>query len=284
MLPIITLTTDFGTSDPYVAIMKGVILGIAPEVRLIDVTHEVPPQDVFAAAVVLESAVSFFPRGTIHLAVVDPGVGSNRKAVAIETEAGHFLVGPDNGIFSAVLERDPPVEAVCLDREEYHRTPVSRTFHGRDIFAPAAGHLARGVAIGKLGSTLDELTRMQMPGPIARGNHLQLHVLAIDRYGNIITDLTREAFESWRGGTPPQRIGIRLRGAEIHGLATTYGDVPGAQPVAYFGSTDRLEIAVSQGSASAVFQLDIGEIIQVFKLNHVTDDATNGRAVTATPD
>lgn len=272
MAPIITLTTDFGTSDAYVAIMKGVILTLAPDARLIDITHDIPPQDVFAAAVTLEAAVGCFPEGTIHLAVVDPGVGSNRAAIAVATAAGNLLVGPDNGLFSAVLERDAPVEAVRLDNAEFHRQPVSDTFHGRDIFAPAAGHLARGIALRDLGSPLDELVRMQMPAPVPRGNNLQLHVLAIDRFGNIITDLTREAFDLWRERTPLSRIGIRLRGAEIHGISRTYGDVPGAQPVAYFGSTNRLEIAVSQGSASALFQLDIGEIVQVFRLNHVADD------------
>jgi S-adenosylmethionine hydrolase len=262
---IITLTTDFGTGDAYVAMMKGVILGIAPNVMLVDITHQVPPQDIFAAAILLDGTVKCYPVSTIHVAVVDPGVGSARAAAAIRTQSGRLLVGPDNGVFSSILEDDPPIDAVNLDNPAYHRQPVSSTFHGRDIFAPAAAHLANGVDFGDLGSPIDELVRLELPGPVPRGSGLDLHVIAVDRFGNVMTDLTREHYEKWRDDMSDDDIGFRLRGAEFFGLQRTYGDVAGSQPVAYFGSSERLEIGIRGGSASSAFQLEPGELIQVIK-------------------
>jgi S-adenosyl-l-methionine hydroxide adenosyltransferase len=161
--PIITLTTDFGARDPWVGIMKGVILGICPAARLVDLSHVIGAQDVLDGALCLEAAVGFFPRGTIHLAVVDPGVGGTRRPMALQT-GGQCYVGPDNGLFSLALERDGGrVEAVELTAREYRLSPVSRTFHGRDIFAPAAAHLASGVPLERLGRAMTDPVRLVLP-------------------------------------------------------------------------------------------------------------------------
>ncbi|MEX2387438.1 MAG: SAM-dependent chlorinase/fluorinase, partial [Phycisphaeraceae bacterium] len=187
--PLLTLLTDFGHTDTYVGQMKGVIAGIAPQATAIDLIHVVPPQQVLVAAVMLEAAVEAFAAQTIHVAVVDPGVGGARRAVAVRTEKGVF-VGPDNGLFTAVLERWPAVEAVALTNRQYQRDTVSATFHGRDIFAPAAAHLAAGVPMHDLGDSVDPATLVQLnlPQPTPTDHGMTLHVLWIDHFGNLITD------------------------------------------------------------------------------------------------
>ena len=258
---IITLTTDFGTADPFVGLMKGVILGIAPEVTIVDLSHEVPPQDIAAGALLLDSAVDFFPRGTIHVAVVDPGVGDRHTRIAVRTDE-HIYVGPNNGLFTAVLARQEPHAVVELADSRYHHWPVSDTFHGRDIFAPVAAHLANGVALTELGPPVEAVS-LPLPEPWAVGDALELHVLRIDRFGNLITDLTRDRFVDWLGEAPAGKIALQVGNAWIKGLANTFGDVESGTPLAYFGSAGRLEIAVRDGNAAQTLDASRETLIQL---------------------
>jgi S-adenosylmethionine hydrolase len=245
---LITLLTDFGTRDTFVGQMKGVILSRCPGAVVVDLTHEIGAQDVLGGALALESAVDAFPRGTVHLAVVDPGVGSQRAAVAIAT-ARAFYVGPDNGLLGLVLRRDPPLAAVRLTNAFYQREPVSPTFHGRDLFAPAAAHLAGGGKIQSLGETLDpgKLHTLELPAP----RRESATVLAIDRFGNVTTNLTDADLADIAA----------VRGGErwIERISRTYSDVPEGEPVAYLNSAGRLEIAIRNGNASDSLHLHPGD-------------------------
>lgn len=187
-MSLITLTTDFGHEDSYVGQVKGAILSVDPAAVVVDFCHAVPPQDVLAAALMLEQAMGVFPKGAIHLAVVDPGVGTERAPIAVQTSEG-FLVGPDNGIFTAVLEEWPLRRAVRLSNRRYHRRLPSATFHGRDIFGPVAAYLGKQVEIEKLGDPHCELVMLDLPHPQEVNDALLLHVIAVDRFGNLITDL-----------------------------------------------------------------------------------------------
>jgi S-adenosylmethionine hydrolase len=246
---IITLTTDFGLHDPYVGLMKGVILSIAPQACIVDLTHDIPPQDVVAGGTVLATAVGMFPPDTIHVAVIDPGVGGNRKAIALRTSCG-IWVGPDNGLFTEVLNHAPASLAVELSNPAFFRTRVSNTFHGRDIFAPVAAHLANGVPLERIGRPLDGVLMLPLSEPVDRGVELEIHVRRIDHFGNVITDLSRSRFERWchnPPGTAP--LSLQVGSVRIKGISRTYADVDEGDLAMYFGSTDHLEIAVRNGSA-----------------------------------
>lgn len=249
---VITLTTDFGLEDAFAGIMKGVILGIAPEARIVDLCHGIPPQDVVAGALALESAVGVFPAGTIHVGVVDPGVGSERAAIAVRT-ARSIYVGPDNGLFQFALELDPMLEAVRLTNPTFHRPEVSTTFHGRDVFAPVAAHLALGATLESLGEPIESLTPLPVLKPIVEGDVMHLQVIHTDRFGNLITNLRQDIFRAWAGSGNDSVARFIVAGMEITGLARTYSSVVPGQPLAYFGSGGRLEISVRDGSARDVF-------------------------------
>ena len=243
-MPIITLTTDFGHQDAFVGIIKGVILGIARDVRIVDLCHEIPPQDLVAAALQLEAALPYFPRRTIHVVVVDPGVGTDRAAIAVSTERA-ILVGPDNGVIPAAIGGvDNARHAVRLTKTNFHLQPTSRTFHGRDIFAPCAAQLALGMPLKALGEPTSDLATIALPEPIWENNAWTAHVIATDRFGNLITDLRRSHFADEDGI-------VRIGGREVP-IRATYGDVATGDLVAYFGSSNRLEIAVRNGSAADV--------------------------------
>jgi len=241
----ITLLTDFGTADAYVGIIKGVIASHSPTTPLIDLTHHIPPQDLQAARFHLLNAFPYFPRGTIHLVIVDPGVGSQRRPVALKL-AGGYLVGPDNGILSGVGDRYPVQQAVTLDRPTYWRTPnPSPTFHGRDIFAPVAGYLATGIPLGALGTAISPESLVRLDIPPVKINPLGLEgcIQAIDHFGNGITTIAAEHL----GDRPWQLV----LGATSIPQGTTYASVSSDQPLALVGSHGWLEIAVNQGNAQA---------------------------------
>ena len=194
---IITLTTDFGTSDAYVGIMKGVILSINPNARVVDVTHAIPPQDIYEAAFSIYAAHSYFPKGTIHIIVVDPGVGSDRQAIVCQTESA-FFVCPDNGVLSYLLqsvenEEKQPVDAVAIQNSAYYLSEVSNTFHGRDIFAPVAAHLSLGVPLDDIGPPAQTLVQLPIQVPELSGNTLTGQIVKIDRFGNAITNISETA-------------------------------------------------------------------------------------------
>jgi S-adenosylmethionine hydrolase len=250
---VITLTTDFGTSDWFVGTMKGVIARIAPRCTVVDLTHDLPPGDIRGGAFALAASHRFFPKGTIHVAVIDPGVGSRRKAIAVQTANGVF-VGPDNGVLSWALAKEKLRAIHALENEVYFLQPVSRTFHGRDIFAPIAAHMSRGVPIQKLGPALKDIVRLAWPEPRARRGGLEGEVVYIDRFGNAITNLEGGLLES--SGRASCEVHAKRRWNCP--LKTCYQAVPPKRPVALVGSSDFLEIAVNGGSAERVLGLRIG--------------------------
>ena len=255
MVPIVTLTTDFGARDSYVAAMKGVILGIAREARLVDVSHEVAAHDVTEAALALEAAAPFFPAGTVHLAVVDPGVGTTRRGLAVVTDGARF-VGPDNGLFTPFLEgRD--WRAFELTAPDYRLRAVSRTFHGRDVFAPAAAHLALGLAPERLGPAVDDPVRLHWSTVREAHGAVAGTVLHVDRFGNLVTSIHSDAIASLGSG-----VRVRVAGRSLP-LVRTYGDLAGREPGALVGSSKRLEIAVSAGSAARVLRAGLGTPVVV---------------------
>jgi S-adenosylmethionine hydrolase len=258
---IVTLTTDFGQRDPFVGIVKGVILGICRDTILVDLTHEIAPFDILEGAVALESAWRFFPMGTIHLAVVDPGVGGRRRALALES-GGHYFVGPDNGLFSFVLMTDE-WSAVAIEAPAYRRSEVSRTFHGRDVFAPAAGHLAAGVPLGHLGPRITDPTRLPVPRCKRTGDEIVGEVIGTDRFGNLLTSVTTHMVSEL---APDGAIEVALAGEKISGLASSYEDTPPGVAAAIVGSSGRLEIFVRNASARAALGAAPGAQVTIRRL------------------
>jgi len=257
--PIIAFLTDFGTRDPYVGAMKGVVLSICADVTLVDLSHDIPPHDVRAGARALAACHAYFPAGTIFVAVVDPGVGSARRGIA--AEAGDYrVVGPDNGVLSGVLDRHPPKRIVELTERKYQRPTVSRTFEGRDRFAPAAAWLARGTAVTALGRTVPGYERLTWPQPIAGADGVDGEVDTVDRFGNLISNIGRPAIDLLLRDGP---IDVRLGGHEIPRLVATYAEAGHGEVCALFGSTDHLEIAVNGASASGHFGAGAGTPVTV---------------------
>lgn len=250
--PVIALLTDFGTRDHYAGTMKGVVLGICPEATLVDISHEIPPHDVMAAALTLAASYKYFPAGTIFLVVVDPGVGSARRGLA--AEAGDYrFVAPDNGVLTAVFREQPPRRVVDLTERRYARPTVSRTFEGRDRFAPAAAWLARGIQLSALGRPVTDYQVIDLPTPAVHPESITGQVLWVDRFGNLVTNIDRRTFERFaETGAVEIRVGAHLIGR----LVATYADIGPGEICALFGSTDHLEIAAN--TASAVDQLGLG--------------------------
>jgi S-adenosylmethionine hydrolase len=257
---ILTLTTDFGLRDAYAAAMKGTILSINPSLRMVDITHQIHPQDIMEAAFVLRAAAPCFPPGTVHLVVVDPGVGTERTPVAV-AHGGQFFVGPDNGLFSLVLDGTLPEAVVALDHPAYWRTPApSTTFHGRDIFAPVAAHLAAGRSLAELGSERTALTPLHWALPIADDQGIQGWVVHVDHYGNCITNITATLFDERRRGRPMKCFAGSALLAEVR---PTYASVAVGEPLALFGSTGFLEIAVHAGNASELLGIRKGAPVNI---------------------
>jgi S-adenosylmethionine hydrolase len=260
MPPIITLTTDFGLRDPFVGIMKGVILSICPPARLVDLTHDLEPQDVRGASLALEAALPFFPDGTVHLAVVDPGVGSGRRALAIRA-GGQYLVGPDNGVLTPGLRGDRWT-AVALGAPEYRLADVSRTFHGRDVFAPAAAYLAAGVPLERLGAVAADPVLEPIPGSRLEGDVLIGEVLSVDRFGNLLTSVEGARLAALAGDGP---VAVEVSGRPVAGFVDAYADGGDGRPAAIIGSTGRVEIFVRGGSARQALSVDRGAPVRIRK-------------------
>lgn len=255
---VVTLLTDFGSRDHYVGVMKGVILSTAPEVALVDLGHEVEPGSVEQAAFALLAAHPFFPAGTVHLVVVDPGVGSDRRALVVEA-AGQRFVGPDNGVFGYLLEREPQAVVREVTDLTHARTPMSDTFHGRDLFAPLAAALAAGADVARVGPVIQDAVRLP---PIAatrgRDGLARGRILHVDRYGNCVTTLTAADL---LGGTTPR---LSVRGALVEGLRRQYAGVEDGRPFLVEGSTGFLEISVNGGSAADLMGARLGdEVVEV---------------------
>lgn len=261
---IITLTTDFGLTDSYVGIMKGVILRIAPTARLVDITHTIRPQDVQQAAYMVQTYARFFPTGTVHMVVVDPGVGSARRAIAFETPEAVF-VGPDNGVLTAAWQdararwQPEVVQAVELAEPRFWLPDVSSTFHGRDIFAPVAAHLARGTPLAALGPGITDLHEADLAQPTrdAEGT-LQGRIVHVDYFGNCITNIMPQHLEQ----LGPDVV-VRIGGARILGVRHTYADVAVGELLALIGSSNHLEIAIRNGNAARTLGVTTGDPVRV---------------------
>jgi len=256
--PIITLTTDFGYTDPFVGIIKGVILCITPDLQIVDLNHGVPPQDIRAAALTLASSVDYFPQGTIHVAVVDPGVGSERRPILIHS-AGQYFVGPDNGVFSFVLKDKQPSLIVHLSNEAYFLHPKSRTFHGRDIFAPVAGHLARGIPLAEFGSRLKDWVRLPWPAIECAGEFIVGEVLYIDRFGNLFTNIREHDLS----GIAREKIRLHLNEIRIQGLSQNYIAGDKDTYIALINSWGLIEIASYNDNAASRSEAKIGDKVRV---------------------
>ncbi|MFO8011946.1 MAG: SAM-dependent chlorinase/fluorinase [Phycisphaerae bacterium] len=265
MAKIITLLTDFGVESTYPSQMKGVILGRQPDAVLVDLTHGVPSHDVRTAAFMLAAAVPAFPEGTVHLTVVDPGVGGTRRVLAAEAD-GHWYVAPDNGILTLVAQGRRlfgpdagPAAVAAVEDETHYRRDVSSTFHGRDVFAPLAAALAGGVDLDSLGPRIDDFDRVDLPLPERDGGTIRGRVLYVDPFGNLVTNVAGTMLEA----RDTSRVEIRVSGAVVRGLCRAYCDVPPGILLAYVGSAGLVEVAVNQQSAAVRLAAGIGTPVAV---------------------
>jgi S-adenosylmethionine hydrolase len=257
--PIMAFLTDFGTRDHYAGTMKGVALGICPDATLVDITHDIAPHDLLGGALELAAAVKFFPAGTIFLAVVDPGVGSARRGVAVD--AGDYrFVAPDNGVLTLALRDHPARRMVELTDRRYARPTVSRTFEGRDRFAPAAAWLAKGTDLAALGRPVKEIHSLDVPEPVLEGETVIGQVMRVDHFGNLVTNIDRKLFEKRAVGGA---LEIRVGSHDVGRLVNTYAEAAAGEICALFGSTDHLEVAENGGSAAARLGLSRGAAVVV---------------------
>ncbi len=270
-MPIITLLTDFGLEDEYVGIMKGVILSINPSAAIVDITHQVSPQDIIDAAYRIKSYYKYFPEKTLHLVVVDPGVGSCRPVLAAKID-GHYFLAPDNGILTPLLDNGYIDNLVFVENADYFLDSVSQTFHGRDIFAPVAAHISKGVEIMKLGrpASIKSPVRLSLKKPfITDKNELSGIIISIDRFGNLITNIDCEILKKIKPRTcdseKNEKIKFIIGDRTITGLSKSYNSVAPKTPLAIIGSRGYLEIAVNCGSAKDFFHASRYDIIKITK-------------------
>ncbi len=259
---IITLTTDFGIRDTYVGIMKGVILGINPDVQIVDLTHAIPPQDIHEAAFTIYAAHRYFPTGTIHTIVVDPGVGTDRQAIVCEIE-GTFFVCPDNGVLTYLLQNigntaEHAMNAVAIQNPDYFLPEVSNTFHGRDIFAPVAAHLSLGVPLTNIGTLKQDLVEFPILTPQVSQNTITGHIVKIDRFGNGITNIAENTFAN-----DTSAYEIRVRNTRLKQINRAYAESEIGEPLAIIGSYGLLEIAINGGNAEISLGLKWGDVVEV---------------------
>ena len=252
----ITLLTDFGTAGPFIGAMKGVILGINPCAVVVDITHDILPMDVEEAAFVLDSSYRYFPARTVHVVVVDPGVGTGRALLAVE--AGQYVfLAPDNGVLGPVFERHPDARVYRITNRKYAREPISRTFHGRDILAPAAAHVSSGVSPASLGEPFSGFQKGNGGRAVCAENRIEGRIVFVDRFGNGITNIGFNLLEGREAAV------VEVEGVMVKRLVESYGDAGSDEPVALFGSGDKLEIAVNCGSARDSIGFRVGAAVKV---------------------
>jgi hypothetical protein len=257
--PIITLLTDFGLKDPYVASMKGVILSINPQCTLVDITHQVSPYDIKEGAFILAQAYSTFPKGTIHLSVVDPGVGSPRKPILFVTK-NYFFIGPDNGLFTFALKREKLKKVIALGKMEFFLPEVSPTFHGRDLFAPVAAHLSFGIAPESFGRVIKSWNEISFPEPVLRQEKLIGEVAHIDTFGNLVCNIDYKNLLKFSKSRP---LVIKIGKRTMRGLKKGYWEGKKDEPMALIGSGGFLEISIKEGNAQKVLKMKKGDRVQV---------------------
>lgn len=261
MSRLITLLSDFGSRDGYVGAMKGVILRINPQVVLVDISHDIGAHEIAAGALILANAYSHFPTGTIHVAVVDPGVGSRRKAIILETSRAYF-VGPDNGIFTLIYERETVIRAVTVENPKFMASTVSRTFHGRDVFAPAAAYLSLGVSVELFGPPVDAGMTLAFSRPRVTNHTAEGEVIHVDRFGNLITNISADLFAGFVGAGSQK---IRLADHEVSGPYESYEDGREGEVFGIFGSSGLLEISMNKTSAQKMLGLGRGTAVRVVR-------------------
>lgn len=263
MTSIITIMTDFGMKDGFVGVMKGVIWGIAPEARIADLTHLISPQNIREGGVVLDRAAPYFPAGTIHIVVIDPGVGTARRPIAAQIGEQRY-VGPDNGTLTMFLARAQrenwKVQTVELNQRRYWRDEISTSFHGRDIFAPVAAHLAAGVPLSAVGSPMSDPVLLPLAVPERTAAGLRGEIIHIDHFGNIGTNIKREDV------APLGSVSVRACGQDMSGLSATFGDKPPGELIAFINSIGELAIAVVNGNAGQRLNAKVGDVVEVTQL------------------
>jgi len=262
MTRLITLTTDFGLLDPYVAEIKAVIYGINPDAKIVDISHQIEKFNIRMGAYVLASAAPYFPKGTIHIAVVDPGVGTKRKPILIETEKG-FFIGPDNGILALAAEKQGIKHVYEIANPKYMLPKISTTFHGRDIFAPAAAHLSKGVSPSEFGPEIWQIVKPRFAKIVRRGSMLVGEVIHVDGFGNVITNFTAKELESL-GIRENLNLKIGETALKLR-LCRAYAEVEAKKPLAIIGSHDFLEISVNQGNAARMFKVKAGDKVTLYR-------------------
>lgn len=253
---IITLLTDFGTRDGYIGAVKGVIKRINPQAEIVDITHDVDSYDVLGAAFALSNFYKYFPKGTIHLAVVDPGVGSLRQPILIKTE-DFFFVGPDNGIFSFIYQREDLTDIIIISNKKHFLAEPSSTFHARDIFAPVAAYLSLGIKTDEFGSPAKECMKFFIPQPESKGESLKGQIIHIDRFGNLITNICADLLKR------KKNVEIVMGKRKIRGISRSYFEIKEKGLGALIGSSDFLELAVNQGSAQKLLKAKVGNRIRI---------------------
>ncbi len=254
---IITLITDFDLYDGYAGVMKGVIADINSSARVIDISHKIGPHDVFQAACVINNSYTYFPKGTIHVVVVDPGVGSIRKIICLKTKDYIFLA-PDNGVLSFIVEKEKTPSVREVTNRELFLNEISNTFHGRDIFAPVAAHISKGQEFEGLGGSIGKTNKIDLPKPIrSPDGELTAEIVYVDSFGNLITNVNREVFDSMKIGA--ERLSITMGRRRINGICNSYTDVDDNEALAIFGSSGYLEISINRGRAGDVLKLKKGD-------------------------
>ncbi len=257
---LITLTTDFGIEDDYVGLMKGVIHSINPNVRVIDLTHYIPPQDVEWAAYMLYYSFGYFPEGTIHVVVVDPGVGSSRPIKLVRLE-GHYFLTPDNGVMTKMAGQYRPQEIRTITNRQYFLADISNTFHGRDIFAPVAAHLSKGISTKKFGDASREVKTLSLPEAQIKTGEIHGHIIHIDRFGNLITNIEQQMVNQLSQSY--SELSIHLSNRSLSGIKNSYAEAGEGNLLAIFGSKGLLEVSVNKGSVADVLNVKKDDTIMV---------------------
>jgi len=253
---IITLMTDFGFKDNFVGVMKGVIFGINPAARIVDICHEIAPQDIMGAAITLKTSYKFFPRNTVHVVVIDPGVGSGRLPILVKTK-DYYFIGPDNGVLSLALEGEKIEGIVYLNNYEFHLAPLSDTFHGRDIFAPVAAYISKDISYQLFGKGIKDYKKIKLPKPKIKQHSIIAEVIYIDRFGNLFTSISQDLKHKIKNPT------VKIKGRTIKGIKKSYASAKPNRPLAVWGSSGFLEIAVNLGSAKDKLDADIGDKVEL---------------------
>jgi len=253
---IITLLTDFGTRDGYIGAVQGVIKRINPQAEIVDVTHDIDSYDVLGAVFALNNFYKYFPKGTIHLTVVDPGVGSLRQPILIKTK-DFFFVGPDNGIFSFIYQREDLIDIIVISNKKYFLAEPSSTFHARDIFAPVAAYLSLGIKIDEFGLPAKECVKFILPQPQSKGKSLKGEIIHIDRFGNLITNIPADLLDK------KKNVEIKLEKRRIRGISRSYFEIKEQELGALIGSSDFLELAINQGSAQKLLKAKVGDGVKI---------------------